>query len=330
MRILLVKLSSMGDVIHNLPVVSDLRRAFPDATIDWVTEAPYASLVKQHPDVANVLTINLRSLKKQWWKPVQWSQLSADRVKLAAQEYDAIIDTQGLLKSALVATWAHGPRYGMSRETAREPFAARFYQHTFHIAKNEHAVTRNRQLAAAALGYTLGDQVDYGLSSKSGQMPEKPRQAWLSGHQYIVMLHATSRADKQWPIDNWVALGKQFQALGFTLVLPWGSASERETSESLALLLAHKIAPTVPPALPLSEAVDMLGNATAVIGVDTGLAHLAVALGRPTVGLYITTAPNLTGLFGAKSAVNLGGGTKAMPSNPSTGAVFEAISPWLS
>lgn len=327
MRILLVKLSSMGDVIHNLPVVSDLVRAFPGVTIDWVTESPYAPLVALHPDVSHALPVHLRSLKKQWWKQAQWTQLSHDRALLDAQDYDAILDTQGLVKSAIVACWASGPRYGMSRDTIREPLAARFYQHTFAIGKNSHAVTRNRQLAAATFGYSLDENVDYGLS---GILAQTPRPAWLSGQRYIVMLHATSRADKQWPTANWIALGKRLQASGFTLVFPWGSEAERQTSESLVDLLVHTESPVVPPALSLTEAAGLLGGASAVVGVDTGLTHLAVAFGRPTVGLYLTTSPELTGLFGSSAAVNLGGGTRVKPANPGVDAVLEAFQPWLS
>ena len=327
MRILLVKLSSMGDVIHNLPVVSDLRRAFPNAIIDWVTESPYAALIGLHPDLNSVLPMHLRALKKHWWQSALWTQLTTDRAALALHEYDAVIDTQGLLKSAVVASWAHGPRYGMSRETVREPLATRFYDHKFWIDKNEHAVTRNRQLAAAAMGYKLNDKVDYGLSGKFSQTP---RPEWSSNNRKIVFLHATSRADKQWLLENWVTLGKQLQALGFQLVLPWGSAAEKQTSEFLATQLAHEMCPIVPPVLSLTEAAVMLADAAAVIGVDTGLAHLAVALGRPTVGLYITTQPELTGLFGAESAINLRGGACENPANPSTGAVFAAIVPWIS
>ena len=326
MRILLVKLSSMGDVIHNLPMVSDLVRTFPDATIDWVTESPYAPLVALHPGVSHALHVHLRSLKKQWWKQAQWTQLAHDRRLLRGHDYDAVLDTQGLVKSAMVACWASGPRYGMSRDTVREPLAARFYQHTFAIGKNSHAVTRNRQLAAAAFSYSLPKNVDYGLS---GILTQTPRPAWLSGQRYIVMLHATSRADKQWPTANWIALGKRLQTSGFTLVFPWGSEAERQTSESLADLLAHTESPVVPPALSLTEAAGLLAGASAVVGVDTGLTHLAVAFGRPTVGLYLTTSPDLTGLFGSIAAVNLGGGTREAPANPSVDAAFQALQPWL-
>jgi len=335
MRILLVKLSSMGDVIHNLPVVSDLAHAFPGAIIDWVTESAYAGLVRLHPGVANVLTLNLRALKKQWWAPSPWQQLQQDLQVLRETQYDAVLDTQGLVKSALIARWTHGPRYGLSHDTAREPFAARFYQHHFVINKHDHAVTRNRKLAAAALGYTMREPLDYGIS---GVLPQTPRPAWLSGQRYIVMLHATSRADKQWPTQHWVALGKQLQALGYTLVIPWGGAAEKKTSESLAALLTHAAFPVtspvvsaiVPPALALTEAAGLLAGASVVVGVDTGLAHLAVALGRPTVGLYISTSAALTGLFGSPTAINLGGGSRESPANPSVDEAFRAIQPWLS
>jgi heptosyltransferase I len=306
----------MGDVIHNLPVVTDLARAFPGIEIDWVTEAPYAELVALHPNVKQVFPIHLRALKKQWWRLSLWSQFREERSKLATRQYDCVIDTQGLVKSAVVARAAAQPISGFSKSAAREPFAARFYARTFDISREQHAVERNRQLVAAAMGYKISTPADYGLNARM------PRPAWLSGHSYIVLLHATSRTDKEWPIANWVALAKKLNDRHVMVVLPWGNENEKNVSEKIAGGVTSAI---VPPAINLAEAAALLANASGVVGVDTGLAHLAVAFDRPTIGIYVATQPTLTGLHGGISAVNLSGGSEHQTANPSVDAVFAAL-----
>jgi heptosyltransferase I len=310
----------MGDVIHNLPVVTDLVRAFPGIIIDWVTEAPYAALVALHPGVTRVLPVRLRAVKKKWWTPQAWRELADDRARIRETKYDLAIDTQGLVKSALVARWARCSIAGFDRSVAREPLAARAYQQRFVVPRDQHAVERNRQLAGMALGYTPAVAVDYGIRAQT------PRPAWLPGAPYAVLLHATSRANKQWPREHWVQLALRLQASGVQSVLPWGNAAERMQSEGIAQQLSSSV---VPPLMSLDVAATMLAGATAVIGVDTGLAHLAVALGRPTIGLYVTTDPARTGLFGHANAVNLGGGTPAAPGAPSLDAVWRVLRPHL-
>ena len=321
MRVLLVKLSSLGDVLHNLPVVSDLARAYPDIEIDWVTEAPYAELVALHPRVRRVFSTHLRELKKSWWSPAAWSCFFADKAALNGQKYSSIIDTQGLVKSALIARWANGPIAGFARATAREPIAARGYDRHIAVPRELHAVERNRRLAAGVFGYALADRIDYGLrlaTTPPGTMLPSP---------YVVFLHATSRADKMWPEAHWVALGKRLHDRGVNVVLPWGNASERCASERLVSAIPAAI---LPPAMSLVEAAALLSHASGVVGVDTGLAHLSVALARPTVGLYLTTSPALTGLYGCAVATNLGGGDPQRPVMPSVDEAWHALNSRLS
>ena len=316
MRVLLVKLSSMGDVLHNLPVVSDLAQAYPEIEIDWVTEAPYAPLVALHPKVRRVISSNLRGLKKRWWSPAAWSAFFDVRSQLGRDKYDLILDTQGLIKSALIARWANGPIGGFSRDTAREPLAARAYDRCVAIPQNLHAVVRNRNLAADIFGYALSGPVDYGL-----RLPETAVSV-STQHPYIVFLHATSRADKMWPEAHWIALGQRVLENGYGIFLPWGNAEEKRISDRLASAIPGAI---VPVAMSLMEAATLLANARGVIGVDTGLAHLSVALARPTVGLYLTTSPELTGLYGNNLAINLGGGTRQQPVIPDIDAAWQAL-----
>ena len=316
MRVLLVKLSSLGDVIHNLPAVSDLARAHPGVEIDWAVETPYAELAAMHPAVKNVLPLPMRRLKKQWWSAEAWRVFAAGRSRIAGQQYDHILDTQGLIKSTWVSSWAGGPVAGYSASSAREPLAARFYDQCVDVPRELHAVTRNRQLAAKALGYTPANAIDYGITAPARSI------SWRPAGPYVVLLHATSRADKMWPDSNWIELGTQLQGRGVDVVLPWGNNPERDTSQRLAKALRGAI---VPPAMSLTDAATVLGQARAVVGVDTGLAHLAVALSRPTIGLYITTQPSLTGLFGGPNAINIGGGSEEAPSVPDVEVVWSAL-----
>ena len=316
MRVLLVKLSSMGDVLHNLPVASDLARAFPGIEIDWVTEAPYAALVALHPSVRRVIPMHLRDLKKRWWSTRAWRIFLDDKAQLGGQTYDTVLDTQGLVKSAFIARWARGSVAGFSRETAREPLAARGYDRTIDVPRNLHAVARNRRLAAGVFGYELDDAVDYGLRLPPGA-PATP-----AARPYVVFLHATSRADKMWPDAHWIALGQRLYDRGLGVVLPWGNADEKLASERLAAAIPAAL---VPVKMSLLDAAALLAGACAAIGVDTGLAHLSVALSRPTLGLYLTTSPALTGLYGSRFAVNLGGGSKQQPVVPSVDDAWRAL-----
>ena len=316
MRVLLVKLSSMGDVLHNLPVVSDLARAYPEIEIDWVTEAPYAPLVALHPKVRRVISSNLRGLKKRCWSPAAWSTFFKFKSQLGHDKYDLILDTQGLIKSALIAHWANGPIGGFSRDTAREPLAARAYDRNVAVPRSLHAVVRNRNLAAGIFGYALSGPVDYGL-----RLPKTTVNV-NTQHPYIVFLHATSRADKMWPEAHWIALGQRVRENGYVVFLPWGNAEEKRISDRLASAIPGAI---VPVAMSLMEAATLLAKAEGVIGVDTGLAHLSVALARPTVGLYLTTSPGLTGLYGNYLAINLGGGTRQQPVIPGVDAAWQAL-----
>jgi heptosyltransferase-1 len=298
-RILLVKLSSLGDVVHLLPAVTDLAANRPDAHVAWAVETPYAELVALHPAVSRAIPVGLRRVRDRPWSPRGWRALRAAKAELRAERWDFVVDAQGLIKSACVSRWARSPVFGPDRASARERLAARFYDVKIGVPRDLHAVERNRRLLAQVFGYEASTPARYGLA------PPVQRPACAPDGRYAVLLHAASRADKRWPEDRWVALGKRLLADGYSIVLPGGSEAERTE----AARLARAIGPgaMAAPAMTLAEAAALLAHATGVVGVDTGLSHLAVALGVPTVGIYCATSPRLTGLHGGELAVNLGG-----------------------
>lgn len=298
MRILLVKTSSLGDVIHNLPVVSDLRHYFPTASIDWCVEENFASIPRLHPAVDQVIPVAIRRWRKSLFKASTWQEVAILDRRLQARPYDVVVDTQGLLKSALVARRTRVPVSGYAADSARESLASRFYARRFSVARDLHAVERNRLLAAAALDYSLDWPLDYGIAAEPASF------GWLPQRPYVVLLTATSRDDKLWPEAHWLELGQRLQALGFNAVLPGGSRPERERAARLAAAIPGAVAA---PSLLLPELAEVLAGARATIGVDTGLTHLAVALKVPTVALYTATDPGLTGVFGVGFHRNLGG-----------------------
>ncbi|MDP2761866.1 MAG: lipopolysaccharide heptosyltransferase I [Sideroxyarcus sp.] len=311
--IVLIKTSSLGDVLHNLPVVSDIRRHLPDARIGWVVEESFAALPSLHPDVAHVIPVAIRRWRNSWWN--SRSEITGFCSALKGASYDFALDTQGLLKSALITRCAQTLRCGYAWSSAREPLASLFYDRRFTVAKNLHAVERNRLLAAAALGYTPQGAANYGIHA-----PELAL-AWLPDSPYVTLLHATSRDDKLWDEQNWIALGKHLYHSGLRAMLPWGNAKERSRAERLCAAIPASI---LAPPVDLNEAAVLLGKARAVIGVDTGLSHLAAALGVPTVGLYTATDPGLTGLYAGAHAVNLGG-IQAPPSVDSVVATLNRL-----
>lgn len=298
MNILLVKTSSLGDVIHNLPVVSDLVRRLPNPVIDWCVEESFAAIPRLHPGVKRVLPVAVRRWRKSLLSPATWREIQAFRERLRSGAYDVVLDTQGLVKSAVIARQARGPVCGYAPEAAREPFAARFYDETFAIPKSAHAVDRNRWLAAAAFDYPGDLPLDYGIAAP-------PLAAdWLPPAPYAVLLTATSRDDKLWDEANWTLLGRELALAGIRCVLPGGSAAERERAARLAALIPGAVAA---PALGIAELAGLIGASRLCVGVDTGLTHLAAALAIPTVALYTATAPELTGVVGSAFFRNLGG-----------------------
>lgn len=319
-RLLIVKTSSLGDVIHNLPILADIRTHFPNIKIDWVVEESFAEIPRLHPAVDQVFTVAMRRWRKNLLSKSTWKEIAQVRSILAKQHYDYVLDTQGLLKSAIISGWAKGVRHGQDASSAREPLAARFYQQTHFVAKNQHAVTRNRQLAALAVGYPSPNTLpDYGIKA----IPNASEITF--GQNYVIALHGTSRDSKLWPTEQWIDLGKRLNSQHLLLALPWGNATEKARAELIASKLNNAL---VLPKLGIAKIAEIIAGAKAAVGVDTGLVHLAVALKKPTVAIYTDTNPDLTGVLAGENtlAINLGN----MRKTPSVDEVYENLAKMLS
>lgn len=305
MRILIVKTSSMGDVVHAAPLASDLHAQVPDAVIDWVVEESFAAIPALHPAVAAVIPIALRRWRKTALQPATWREIRAVRERLRAAEYDQVIDCQGLLKSAWVSRWARGSRTaasGPDRNSAREPLAAWFYDKPVAVARTLHAIERNRRIGAAALGYAIQGAPRFGLQAPPLAIPEI---APLFGSAPVaVLLTNASRATKLWPDEHWRKVQHALQARGLATLLFWGSDAEETDTRRRA---AQMQGATVAPRCTLHQVAAALSSARAVVGLDTGLTHLAAALGAPTVGIFCDYDPKLVGITGDARCESLGG-----------------------
>jgi heptosyltransferase-1 len=289
MRFLLVKTSSMGDLVHNLPMVADIRHRFPDAVIDWVAEESFAEIARMSEDVAQVIPVALRRWKRQLFRAQTWKEMAACRRTLQSQRYDVILDTQCLIKSALLAHTAHGPSHGQDRDTAREGIASSFYDFTHHIPRDLHAVTRNRMLAAEALGYALPQTPpEYRLHIPQTALP------LTLPERYAVLLHGTSRESKLWPEQHWIDFCRAISHDYPRILLPWGNETERLRAERIAAQVPQA---AVLPQLNLTQLARIMQQSQLIAGVDTGLMHLAVGLYVPTLAIFRDTDVTKVGPF---------------------------------
>lgn len=296
MRVLIVKTSSMGDVLHTLPALTDAQQAIPGIRFDWVVEEGFAQIPSWHAAVDRVIPVAIRRWRKAWFSAAVKAERKAFREAVQAEKYDAIIDAQGLVKSAaLVTRLARGIKHGMDWHSAREPLASLFYNQRHSVPKQQHAVERTRELFALSLGYSKPRaQGDYAIA-----------QHFLNhlnadAGQYAVFLHATTRDDKHWPEANWRELIGLLAASGIRIKLPWGAPHEEARAKRLAEGFEYV---EVLPRMSLEEVARVLAGAKFVVSVDTGLSHLTAALDRPNITLYGPTDPGLIGGYGMNQVV---------------------------
>ncbi len=311
-RILIVKTSSMGDVVHATPVVTDMLAHFPQAQIDWLVETAFAPIPKLHPGVRRVIPMAWRRWRRNLLSATTWREIGALRAELKREPYDMVLDLQGLLKSALWAKQANGPVVGYDRASIREPLAASLYWRTAAVPRDLQAVQRNRLLAAAHLNVMPPTaQPVFGL--------RPGRDGWKPRDTYAVLIPNASRAEKLWPERHWVAIGNRMREKGWLPLVLWGRPDE----QTLAERIAASCDGDVPPFLSVGEMAGVLAGAQQVVGLDTGFTHLAAALGRPTLGIYCDHDPGLAGITGSGRVASIGGKGQ-VPQRNEVLALFEA------
>ena len=311
MDILFIKTSSLGDVVHHMPAVTDARQNLPDAHVAWVVEEAFAPLVGLHPAVDTVIPVATRRWRRRVLRLETWKEIAAFRRLLRPAAYDKVIDAQGLVRSAIIARAARGERHGYNAQSIKEGFASRFYDVRHTVSRALHAVDRNRILTGLALGYTPGKPIDYGLLAPTA-----------SGERYALLLHGTSRPSKEWPEERWIELGRWLQATGLEPVLTWGDGVEKLRAERLCAAIPGA---RVVDRQPLDLTAKVIAGASLVVGVDTGLLHLAAAYQVPLAAIFVASDPGLTGPVGSGRIVVVAGLDMA----PSVSEVCQAVEPLL-
>jgi heptosyltransferase I len=285
--ILFIKTSSLGDVVHHMPALTEASTRLPEARFNWLVEEAFAPLVRLHPAVSEVIPVASRRWRRGLHSPETWRDIGAAARAIRARAYDEIVDTQGLLRTAVMARLARGRCHGYDADSIRERAAAPFYNVRHPVSRDQHAIARNRTLTGLALGYTSAGPIHYGLDRRALANASAP---------YAVLLHATARPEKEWPEASWSALGQALRARTTSLVLPWGSERERTRSVRIGATLANA---SVPGWQPVEAMARLIAGASFVIGVDTGLLHLAAALEVPLVAIFVASEPGLTGPMGS-------------------------------
>ena len=294
---LIIRPSSLGDIVHAMPIVHDLARHCPGIAIDWVAEETFVGLIALNPGIRRVSPVALRRWRHHLPSRATWREFGAFRRRLVADRYTAVIDLQEQVKGALLARMARGPVHGPDRASIREPAATLAYHRRHRIDPAQHLIDRCRQLAGATFGFEPEGPPRFDLVPPPNHDGPTAR--------YVVFLHATSRADKLWPDSSWKTLIEHFTTAGLTVVLPWGSTDEAARSHALAKASSQTL---VPLHRSVQDLAGLLSHAELVVGVDTGLVHLAAALDVPTVALFVATDPRLAGVERASMrALDLGG-----------------------
>ena len=330
-KILLVKLSSLGDVLHNLPIVWDLRARLPEAQIDWVVEEGYVHLLEPllskdgFRGLDRIIPFGLRRWKKNLLKLATWKEFFAFRKTLQASTYDVLIETQGLLKSAIVCSLAKKSPSAVvaglanaSEFSGYEPLSRSFYNQSVQVPTQCHAVDRSRWVMCSALDWSLIDRGDAPQFYPKGFVECIPKRSLKELKvPYVLCFHSTAREAKRWSNENWIALGKDLSIRGYQLVFPWGNAAEKSVSQLLASQIPGAL---VPPAFSIEDAFSVIAGAALTVGVDTGLTHLAAVLDRPTIEIYCDSPRWKTEGYWSEKIANVGD----IQNPPSVQEVLEA------
>ena len=291
MRVLLIKTSSLGDIVHTFPALTDASRSIPGIQFDWVVEEAFADIAAMHPAVRNVMPCAIRRWRKApfvTWRNREWHDF---KKRLKAEKYDLVIDAQGLIKSALITRHARGEKVGLDKHSAREPLSARVLQRPIAVAKGQHAIVRLRELFAKALEYEVPKEaIDSGL-------PSVKRHDSLA-KKSLIFFHGTTWPTKHWPTEYWHELATLSSDAGYRVVVPWSNEEEKQRAQAIVQDVANA---ELLPKMTLAELLSYMLSLDGFVAVDTGLAHLSAAANLPGVVLYGPTNPGLTGVLSENS-----------------------------
>ncbi len=294
-KILIVRTSSLGDLVHMLPAISDIAAHVPQAQIDWVVEEALAEIPQWHPHIHHVYTVAHRRWRKRWWQPQVRAERRQFRADISAQAYDVVLDMQALMKSVWVVRQTRGPRHGLNWKSAREPLSSLFYQHKYAVEFWQPAVMRQRLLAAQVFDYSLSGPPNYGLHAFRVDNPVQ---------NYAAIMPSASRDDKLWAPEKWHIIFDYLIEQGLDLRLFAGN--DQEAARARDLIADYEDHAQVLPRMGLTEVANELAAARLMVGLDSGLTHLSAALGRPTVGIYKASTPTRTPLIGSAYTASLG------------------------
>jgi heptosyltransferase-1 len=312
-RILIVRTSSLGDLVHMLPAVTDIARHVPDAQIDWIVEENFAEIPTWHAAVHEVISVAHRRWRKHWWSAETRAERAALRKNLGGRQYDIVLDMQALMKSVWLVRQTHGLRHGLDRKSAREPLASLFYDVKHSVKFWQPAVVRQRELAAATFGYEYSGKPDFGLARITEGVEIQP---------YAVIMPSASRDDKLWPEEDWQKVFERLHQHELRLKLLSGSPAETERAQRL---VAGDPQAEVLPRMGLTNVAKVLAGARIMVGLDSGLTHLSAGLGRPTIGIYKASTPVRTPLEGPAYSASLGERGNAPSAETVLSAVEQAL-----
>lgn len=290
-RVLIVKMSALGDILHTFPAISDALKARPDLTFDWVCEEPFADIARLHPGVRHVIPHGRLRWKKQRLSRQTLAEQWAFYRTLRRGQYDAVIDAQGRIKSARVAWLSGAPVFGLDQHSATDSETRYFYRQGFAAARDINAIDRLRQLFAACLGYEVSGAADFGI--QADRLADCPSE-WKG---QLMFFHGTTWDSKHWPEHQWLELLQLAREAGKGVLLPWGNANEQARAERLVAAAGWG---TVLPKMKLWDLSGVIARSAGAVGVDTGLMHVAAGMGIPTVSIFGSTSVALTGAMGAR------------------------------
>ena len=309
-----MRTSSLGDLIHMLPAVSDVATNVPGVTIDWVVEEAFTDIAGWHPAVNEVISVAHRRWRKSWWSTNSRRERAAVLERIRNNRYDVVLDMQALLKSIWLVRAASGIKHGLDWRSAREPLCSLFYDVRHRVEFWQPAVSRQRLLAAAAFGYQWQGDPEFGLQRFAVAQPAEPR--------YAVIMPSASRDDKLWPAQSWQLVFERLQADGLELVLLAGNEPEIKRAQTL---IQGRAQARVQPRSTLTELAKLMAGARIMVGLDSGLTHLSAALGIDTIGIYKASTPVRTPLVGSGYTASLGDRGKEPSATDVLAAVKKAL-----